>query len=242
MKTHLRFASCLLLCGLAFPHRAPAGALVPPQIIQTVEPRYPLDMERIGITSGKVELVVKVDSAGKLEDVLVTAYTKRRFADEATRAVRQWTFEPASDEGTPVGWVRAIEINFIDEGAMVVLNGSEYAGMHSRSFVNGYDEEAFEYHACSLRDLDAIPVPRHVVPPAGSLQAGSAPVEVDFYIDEEGHVRAPVAKGSANAAFANAAVDAVSQWQFEPPTSNGKPVLVRAIQTFTVKPASPPKE
>jgi hypothetical protein len=37
-------------------------------------------------------------------------------------------------------------------------------------------------------------------------------------------------------------VDAVSQWQFEPPTSKGKPVLVHAVQIFTIKSEKPAKE
>jgi hypothetical protein len=42
----------------------------------------------------------------------------------------------------------------------------------------------------------------------------------------------------ANEELAAAAITAVSQWQFEPPTSKGRPVLVLAHQDFEFKPAA----
>ena len=39
---------------------------------------------------------------------------------------------------------------------------------------------------------------------------------------------------------ANLAVDAVRQWTFEPPTRNGRPVLVHVRQVFRFNPAAKP--
>jgi outer membrane biosynthesis protein TonB len=41
--------------------------------------------------------------------------------------------------------------------------------------------------------------------------------------------------------FAAAAVNAVSEWQFEPPLSKGQKVLVAARQDFNFKPMAPAK-
>lgn len=243
MKTPFQFASFLIFCGLAFPYRAPASAPadhpVLPQIVQTVAPLFPLQMEQAGITSGKVKFVIKVDKTGKLEDLLVTEYTQRPFADEATKAVRQWNFEPAWVGTEPVGWVRELNLYFRSDGTTVTFDNAE-APSHIK--MAEHSDETIEYHVCSLRDLDRIPVPHHVVAPTSPLRPDAGEVKVDFYIDEEGRVRIPVARETSDAVFANAAVDAIGQWQFEPPTSKGKPVLVHAVQIFTIKSETPSKE
>ena len=91
-----------------------------------------------------------------------------------------------------------------------------------------------------MRDLDRIPTPLHIVKPVlpTRLPKGSAPVEVtvDFYIDETGHVRMPAVDRSEDNAPAWAAVQAVAQWTFAPPTVNGVPVTVLATQSFVFKP------
>jgi TonB family protein len=244
MKTPLQLASFFIFFGLTFLYgesaATPPAPLPPlPRIVQTVAPMFPPQMVLAGITSGSVKFVIKVDKTGKLEDMLITEYTQRAFADEATKVVKQWTFGPAWIGTEPVGWIRELNIYFRTDGMIITYDNAE-APSHFK--MTEHRDEIIEYHACSLRDLDRIPVPLHVVAPAAALQADAGEVRVEFYIDEEGRVRIPMARETPDVAFANAAVDAVSQWQFEPPTSNGKPVLVHAVQIFTIKPAKPAKE
>jgi TonB family protein len=243
MKTPLRLASLFIFFGLTFLYgesaATPPAPPPLPRIVQTVAPLFPAQMTLAGISTGRVKFILKVDKTGKLEDLLVTEYTQRAFADEATKVVRQWAFEPAWVGTEPVGWVRELNLYFRTDGMMVTYDNAE-APSHFK--MTGHPDEIIEYHACSLRDLDRIPVPLHVVAPAAALQPDAGEVRVEFYIDEEGRVRIPVAGVTSDVAFANAAVDAVSQWQFEPPTSNGKPVLVHAVQVFSTKPVSTSKE
>ena len=72
----------------------------------------------------------------------------------------------------------------------------------------------------------------------GRGEAGT--VTLDFYIDGEGRVRLPAADLGTHPSFARAAVEALDQWRFEPPTSEGRPVVVRAIQTFNFP--APPRD
>jgi TonB family protein len=243
MKTPLSLASFFIFCGLTFLYGEPAvtpPAPPPlPQIVQTVALMFPPQMVRVGVTTGEVKFIIKVDKAGKLQDMLVTEYTQRAFADEATKVVKQWTFGPALVGTEPVGWVRELNIYFRTDGMIVTFDNAE-APSHIK--MAEHRDEIIEYHACSLRDLDRIPVPIHVVAPAAALRADAGEVRVEFYIDEEGRVRIPVARETPDVAFANAAVDAVSQWQFEPPTSKGNPVLVHAVRIFTIKSEKPSKE
>lgn len=50
-------------------------------------------------------------------------------------------------------------------------------------------------------------------------------VVVDFLVDQEGTVQNPYAIRSTEAGFETAAVEAVSQWRFEPGRKNGAPVI-----------------
>jgi len=58
-------------------------------------------------------------------------------------------------------------------------------------------------------------------------------VRLDITIDEAGKVVDAVVAESPHESLAKAATDAVLQWEYEPPTKDGKPVSVKA--TVTVK-------
>ena len=101
----------------------------------------------------------------------------------------------------------------------------------------------YTYSACRLSQLDRIPTPTKVVEPGVPLAAKNMTeklvVTVHFYIDEQGRVRMPaVDRASSQSAepFAAEALAAVTQWQFEPPLSHGRPVLVAARQDFNFTP------
>jgi TonB family protein len=90
----------------------------------------------------------------------------------------------------------------------------------------------------SLHDLDRFPVPRHLVPPVcpDSLGKLTDRVRVTFVIDEQGAVTDPEARSGTNRALREAAVAAVAQWRFDPPTRQGVPVRVAASQIFLFAP------
>jgi TonB family protein len=233
--------SILTLVAFAASRATPALSSEPPSdsaapgIVETREPMFPPGLQASGFSYGEADVAIKVDAAGKLGDVLVTAYTRRQFADEAVRAIKTWTFEPARSQGGPVGWVRNLRISFRVDGARIVIDNPEHPAGKLSILVNPDDH--FDYRPCALRDLDRIPRPRHVVEPTGfQARASGRPVVIEFYIDEEGRVRVPAVSEGDDAAFANAALAAVSQWRFDPPTRAGTPVLVRASQVFRVAP------
>src|SRR5471030_3101715 len=77
----------------------------------------------------------------------------------------------------------------------------------------------------SLQDLDHIPFPRHVVAPIcpPSLGPVTDRVEVTFMIDEQGNVGRVQAVSGENPVLRQAAVAAISQWRFDPPSRSGQP-------------------
>ena len=64
----------------------------------------------------------------------------------------------------------------------------------------------------------------------GKTQKGDAVIE--FLVDEDGHARLPRIVSASDASFGYSAVQALVEWQFDPPKSGGKPVVVRVRAPF----------
>jgi TonB family protein len=239
----------LVLCASALCSSLTLSALpgipdfVPVQMHQNEDPMYPSDLISLGVKSGSASIAVAIDDAGHLTDYLVTAYTHPSFAASAVNALKKWKFEPALIHGTPRNSKSDLTFRFQVEGVVVVtMTTLSYAEMLHLKLAPGSEA----YTACTLAELDRIPTPIKIVNPvypnelARSSRGGH--VSVGFYIDEQGHVRMPSVSretNEANEELAAIAVMAVSQWQFEPPTSKGRPVLVLAQQDFHFKPSAP---
>ena len=60
-------------------------------------------------------------------------------------------------------------------------------------------------------------------------------------VDDKGNVRMPTVDSSPGPAFANAAIDAVKKWTFEPAKLNGEPVasLIKIEMDFTLMSGMP---
>jgi|GEM_PF-2600743 len=65
-------------------------------LVDRVEPKFPAQAVRLGITSGSVTLKFTVDTDGSVLNPVVTDAKPRRgiFDDAALRAVRNWKFKP----------------------------------------------------------------------------------------------------------------------------------------------------
>jgi TonB family protein len=212
-----------------------AGAIPPAdapcRIIQAVQPQFPARMFKNGVTNGVARVLVHVNAVGTPVDLLVTAYTHRPFADEALRAIGKWSFEPARASGELIDTILDLTFKFELTGVVLVQRFT-HDKPPAAELISGY-----EYEACNLNNLDRMPTPLTVVhptyPEAWATKGIAGRVTVDFYIDETGRTRFASAAPEAHPMLAGVAVAAVQQWRFDPPTSNGRPVLVRARQVFT---------
>ncbi|MDR1010354.1 MAG: energy transducer TonB [Opitutaceae bacterium] len=207
------------------------------KIVNMVELGYPPSLTWQGITRGVVDLVFGVDGEGRLDDYLITSYTKPEFAKEVVAALKQWRFEPMRLDGVPV-WSRA-ELSFSFEARGVVITRTVLDGvtMLTASML----EASNRVHVLSRQsELDhPLAVANAVAPlyPAKLAESGRAgEVMVEFFVDEQGRVRLPVAEGGAHPWFGEAAVQAVMQWRFEPPMKKGWPTVVKVRQQFVFNP------
>jgi TonB family protein len=233
-------AACLLL---ALPLGAQVGFpdYVPLKINQTVDPVYPQGIVDVGIRSGVACVAVSIDDSGKLADYLVTAYSHPRFAENAVAALRKWTFEPAKVHGSPRNCEADLTFRFEVEG-VVLVSLTPFSINELVRYRIAPDSSAFG--AASARQLDRVPTPTKIVNPVYPMELArdsrGGRVSVDFYIDEEGHVRMPsvsLETNEANENLAAIAVTTIGLWEFAPPTSKGRPVVMLARQDFEFRPA-----
>ncbi len=203
------------------------------KIVQMIEPVYPPSLTREGVTSGIVEMVFGVDAEGRLDDYLITSYSRPELVKEVEAVLRQWRFEPMRVDGAPV-WSRA-ELAFLFEARGVVVTRTALDGvaMLTRSML----EEASRVRVLSRQsELDRpLAVLSAVTPlyPAQLAESGLAgAVTMEFFVDGAGRVRLPVMEGDAHPWFGEAAAQALMQWKFEPPMKKGRPTVVKARQQF----------
>lgn len=204
--------------------------IIPCSIDEAVKPSFPVRLLNEGVTGGEVHMLLYVDATGTLTDTLITAYSRKGFADEALRGLKSWKFTAGRVKGQPIDTIVNLTFRFEVHGVVVVQNPSPGS---TSGFVQYED---FEFKAARVQDLDRVPTPLNIVEPTypreWMKQGIVGTVAVDFYIDEAGRARFPVAVPATHEQLMGIALAAVHQWQFIPPKSKGQPVLVRARQVF----------
>ena len=95
-------------CALAYPGIAvgqPSGsdaaALVPPKLVESVEPTYPETKRQSG-EAASVALTLSLDRAGQVTDVAIAESAGQEFDEAAVDAARRLRFEPARKDGEAV--------------------------------------------------------------------------------------------------------------------------------------------
>lgn len=232
---HLLLAVALATPGAAQLSTAPAE-YTPLKIIQTEEPVFPFRLRNTVVMNGDARVVVKIDHQDRLEDMLVTGYSRKEFAEEAVQALKKWQYETTKLRGEKWGTIREIHFIFSRTGVVISMVGTD--------MIENYLEERMptgvSFRVCKLSELDRIPVPIKVVSPGYpkelAAQGVKGKVVVEFYIDATGKVLMPGALDWVDDTLANLAVTAVKQWQFEPPLHKGKPVLLQVRQEFNFEP------
>lgn len=220
--------------GAAVPAADTDTGTVPCRIHQRAGMAFPFRALSEGIVHGEAVLMLDVDRTGQLVDVLVTAYTRREFADSALEAVRQWKFTPARINNEPVGATITLNAQFEVNGVLAYVKP---VGV-SESATDL--DESYAYRPYPLNALDRVPAavvqPGPIYPKDWIAGGRKGTVTVEFFIDEKGRVRFPRVLSQADEYLGAAALDAVRQWRFAPPLRKGRAVLARVTQVFHFEP------
>ncbi len=88
----------------------PGAVVKPPTVIRHTNPEYP-DRAREQHLQGKVVLWVTIGRDGKVK-AIEALRGERLLVVPAIDAVKQWTFQPALEDGRPVTFASSVEVNF----------------------------------------------------------------------------------------------------------------------------------
>ena len=84
----------------------------PPVVVRSPDPAYPKNTQKVKGQRGVV-LKVIVGTDGLVHDVQVIGSLGPGFDEEAIKAVRRWTFKPASAQGKPVAASINVQMVFV---------------------------------------------------------------------------------------------------------------------------------
>jgi len=212
------------------------GEKSPFKIQSMDEPIFPAAMLMQGIVSGEAEVIFSIDPDGNAIDCLVAGYSEPAFARSAVDAIKHSHFGPIRINGQPASIRPRLHFNFEATGVILSLTAIDNVTLRIDRLTGGHRTNKVG----TLRDLDeSLKVVHSVSPryPASlASEKVSGRVTLDFYIDEQGKVRMPALEQADHAAFVDAAAAALMEWQFAPPTRNGRPVIVQARQVFVFDP------
>lgn len=198
------------------------------EITKKTDVRFPGTMRAIGVKEGRVSLVASIDTQGKILDTFVLESTRHAFTKSALKSLSEWEFTPALCDGQPIDSSIRIDLSFqVDRK----LAWQTFQAPGPADVTRTQSDER-PVTTARFGELDAIPFPIEIVEPTAQVE-GVATIE--FYIDELGHVRCPRITAGTSLAFGQTLLEAVSQWKFEPPVSEGNRTNTMVRQSFSFK-------
>lgn len=206
----------------------------------TIEPQFPFALANEGVTDGTVTYLIVVDNQGILRDHLLVAASHPLFAEAVESVLPEWDFFPVEINGMRVNAKHRINVNFHNSGTFVVGWDSPNRVIDSRLSAEARGLNEAGYRIARLDELDVMPRPLQVAQPAlpvpELVPSEGLRVVYHFFIDQAGRVRIPWLDEQelqhVDDTILDATYDALMQWEFSPPTIDGKPVTVRASQPF----------
>ncbi|MDQ5978972.1 MAG: TonB family protein [Verrucomicrobiota bacterium] len=219
-------AAALLPVATAQPVLEPIGVEV------TVEPQIPARLRLEGLRDGKVTFAVDVDAEGKLDDWIVIEASHSELVAPCTEAIKRWRFTPARYDSARVPARTRFTLNISQTGAVVSRTSVEMIN----EFMENLAGRTPDYRISRADELDRPLVALTRVSPLYGREAERSGVggrvTVYFFVDERGHVRLPAVPAETHPYLSGIAVRAMREWKFTPPTREGRPVAVEAMQAF----------
>ena len=205
----------------------------PPRPLLIGAPVYPYELLTKKVR-GNAVVGFAIDPSGRPRAVQVESATMPEFGAATAAMVAAWRFDPAMKGGKPSWSLMKREQEFNLGNDDFPVNDS------ARRLL-----KALKKTPCPvLSNASALDVPlkgRYQPAPIipASVEKRGVPVRADiaFIVDHAGHAQLPRISSTDNADFAWAAATAVSRWQFNAPTSKGKPVDVSVAIPIDYKPS-----
>lgn len=209
-----------------------ATLYVPPKPKKIVLPVYPFELLRKKIAGeAKVSCVVGVD--GRVKSTRILSATRPEFGAALAAAIEAMEFGYATVEGEPVATVLGYRHTFRPnprermEPRVSAVLAEEW---HAMEFINRPKRLGF---AAQLdRPIQPKNQPAPAYPTAMLDRRANGEATIEFLLDEKGRPRLPRIVQATDPAFGYAAAQAISAWEFDPPTRSGAPTVMRVAAPF----------
>lgn len=197
----------------------PGAGVVAPKLTREVKPEYPRQAmadRKQGVV--RLECVVKAD--GTVGDVRVIDSLGPELDDAAVKALKQWTFNPGTKDGTPVPVMVEVEISFAQRDREPRLGSPE---------------------VYTIGDGVTSPRPVKEVKPTYTDEAKQAGIQgtvtMDCVVLPDGTVGDVRVSKKLDPGLDAEAVKTLRQWRFSPGQKDGKPVPVQVFveMSFTLR-------
>ncbi len=177
-----------------------------------------------------IESVIVINTEGRISKVIWPQDTSEEFRGAVHALMDVLKLTPAKRDGKAVETGMRLRLEFnpyngdvrIDDSAAAILKRLRIEGTQA--------------HFESVDDLDTPLIASNKTTPAfpswlsDDMRTGAALIE--YYVDAEGRAQLPRIVSASDPAFGYAACQAVAQWQFNPPTKDGQPVIVKVRVPF----------
>lgn len=186
---------------------------------------YPGGAITRGIAQGTAVVGILVDAEGNVADSVVINCTDLSFGAKLLDQVKVIKFQAAKFKGVAVP--ARYDLGYEFKNFSTAVNPMD-AARHRMEKATG---TKMAYKPVVEKELDhPLELTNAALPqlPEGFSATEQNPVKVfvTFYVDEDGHVRAPNVESASAPQLIPGAIAAVQQWSFKRPTTKGKPTLV----------------
>lgn len=210
----------------------PAQLSKPAQVVRRVVPVYPSQPGASGV-SGEVQIYLTIGTDGRPTDIRVLHSLGMGFDESAIAAVKQWTFAPAQQNGTPVEAQMQVTVPFNPASAAPpppapqATYQTPLPPVPLRIRVGGNVQMAM-----LINKVDPVyPSQALTAGPDGGPLEGKVTLAV--IIGKDGTVES-VQPTEGHPLLAAAAADAVRQWVYKTTLLNGQPVEVSTTVTLSM--------
>ena len=200
-----------------------SGDTPPPRWKKHVAPEYPEAAKKAGV-GGVVILNVRIDERGKVEAVSVIRSIPL-LDQAAVDAVRKWTYEPFVLEGKARKAEFTVSIRFFGDGQSADISNIRIPADFKTNTVL-IDEDI------ARRQL--IKYVKPVYPGIARQARVEGFVVLGVRLDEKGLVESVIILRSIPL-LDQSAIEAVRQWEYQPPVINGAPCKIAFVATILFK-------
>ena len=206
-----------------------SNAILRGQLIHRVDPQYPKRARKKKL-EGKVVLQATIERDGSVGNVSVLS-GEVILAESAIDAVREWRFEPYTQNGLPIQVLQSLSFTFATDKKIGELD-STFAAPMATSEMNALIAGSRRTAAAAVRVGGGVTAPKAIFAPdpAYDKEARKAKYQgtsvLSLIVGIDGLPRDIKVVRGIGKGLDEKAIEAVSKWKFEPAKKDGKPVAV----------------